>query len=362
MEPNCNKDQLITEDLIRVSNVFELHTITDKKDDLPINESQSMDKEHYYWKAFLGITMGLLSGASIAIYDAFALMCIKIGYSPSQVILVKSLMMMAITIPLLVYKTINIVSLRRQDTLLNIAKSICENAGSLFFYYGMSNIGVGDASSIASGTTPIFTPLFACIFIQETFKFHDCVSVVTNVIGIVLISHPNFIFDTNTNAPPLGYVYAFLAGILLAIGAVCSRAMSHGLSLIVVVFYNGLCGTIIMLILVYPTSNDRIYTLIPECPIAIAYLVGVVAFFVAFLYSFNRSLQLQSAGKTTILFNISIVTGFAADVIVFHKQIVDLEIIGAALIILSSIIVFLITCFEMKHRVGEETNLLEKPK
>ncbi|XP_006824544.1 solute carrier family 35 member G1-like [Saccoglossus kowalevskii] len=346
--------------------MFELFSkllVTTERNDVKENEeSIPLHRKSNYRTTLLGITMGLLSGASLAISDIFALLCVKIGYSPSQVLLVKSLMMMAITIPLLVYKKINILKLKRKDTILSIVKSISENGADLAFYYAMNGIGMGDSTSIAAGTLPLFSPVFACIFIQEKCKPRDCIGVVINVAGIILISRPEFIFGSNTYSPFLGYVYALLAGIWLSIGTVCSRAMSDDLSLIVVIFYNGLCGVIIMLILVYPTSNDRIYTLIPEYTITIAYLVGMVASFGAYLHSFNRSLQLQSAGKTTILVNIAIVVSFIADIIVFDKQVVNLEIIGATLVILSSIIVFVFTCFETKDKIDEETKLVRQPK
>ncbi|XP_006824543.1 solute carrier family 35 member G1-like [Saccoglossus kowalevskii] len=344
-----------------MSDIFlKLQSITDKN--IVIQKDESVPRKYNYWTVLLGITMGLLSGATLAISDVFALLCVKIGYSPSQVLLVKSLMMMAITTPLLVYKKINILKLKRKDTILNIVKSISENGADLAFYYAMDGIGMGDASSIAAGTLPIFSPVFASIFIQEKFRNRDCIGIAINIAGIILISRPEFIFGSNTYSSFLGYVYALLAGIWLSVGTVCSRAMSDDLSLIVVVFYNGLCGTIITLILVYPTSSDRIYTLIYEYPITITYLVAMVALFVAYLYSVNRSLQLQSVSKTTILRNISIFVSFVADIIVYHKQVVILEIIGAVLVILSSIIAFVFTCFETKEGVSEETKLFPKPK
>ncbi|XP_006817286.1 solute carrier family 35 member G1-like [Saccoglossus kowalevskii] len=306
--------------------------------------------------------MGLLSGCSLAISDAFALLCIKFGYSPAQVLLVKSLAMMAIMIPLLIYKRIDILKLKRKDTVLNIVKSICENAGDIFFYYGMDAIGMGDATSIAAGSMPIFSPLFACIFIQEKCRFHDCIGLVINVAGIILISQPEFIFGNGTNpSSSIGYVYSILAGLFLSTGTVCSRAMSNELSLIVVIFYNGVLGTVLTLILVVPTSNHRMYSLILDYPITIPYIVGMVIWFLAYLYSFNRALQVQSAGKTSILLNISLIVSFLADVIVFHKHVVNGEIIGATLIIFSSIVVFLVTCYETKQNKNEETTLILKP-
>nr|XP_006824539.1 PREDICTED: solute carrier family 35 member G1-like [Saccoglossus kowalevskii] len=239
MEPNGNTEHHVTEDFTQAYNVFDLHTVADKQDDVPINESRALHTKHY-WKAFLGITMGLLAGVRLGISDIFALLCVKIGYSPSQVILVKSLMMMAITIPLLVYKKINILKLKRKDTILNIVKSVSENGADVVFYYAMDGIGMGDATSLAAGTLPIFAPVFACIFIQEKYKPRDCIGIAINVAGIILISRPEFIFGTAAASSDLGYMYAVAAGLFISIGAVCARTMSDDLSLIVVIFYNGL--------------------------------------------------------------------------------------------------------------------------
>ncbi|XP_077865774.1 uncharacterized protein LOC102804854 [Saccoglossus kowalevskii] len=286
---------------------LKLQATTGENGGIQNGENIPVHLKHSYWTALLGITMGLLSGVSLAISDVFVMLCIKIGYSPSQVLLVKSLMIVAITIPLLIYKGINILKLKKKDAILNIVKGFSENGACLVYYYAMDGIGMGDTAAITVGTLPIFAPMFACIFIKEKCKLHDCVSVVINVAGIILVSRPQFIF-------------------------------------------------------VYPTSSDRMYALIPAYPITTAYLVGMISLFLVYLYSYNRSLQLQSAGKTTILFNINIVADFLADVIVFHKQVVNLEIIGAFLVILSSVIVFVFVCFETKQSVSEETKLVQKPK
>ncbi|XP_006819074.1 solute carrier family 35 member G1-like [Saccoglossus kowalevskii] len=314
-------------------------------------------RKDYFWTAVLGATLGLLSGAWFAVSDSFALLCIKIGYSPTQVLLVKSLAMVVITIPCLMYKNINILKVKRTDTLLNIVKSLCENTGDLMYYYGMSAVGLGDATSIVVAILLIFTPLIACIFIKEKFKLHDCISIVLNIAGIILISRPEFIFGNVAQSSGIGYLYSIITGIGLSIGAVCSRAMSDGLSLLVLIFYNGVCGIIQLMILVYPTSNERIYILIPDYPITIAYLVGVVVLFYLYLYSYNRALKILSAGKVTLLSNSSLVVSFVVDVVVFHKQIVSLEMFGAAIIILSSSILFVYIWLETRNTLNEETNL-----
>nr|XP_006817120.1 PREDICTED: solute carrier family 35 member G1-like [Saccoglossus kowalevskii] len=224
---------------------LKLQATTGENGGIQNGENIPVHLKHSYWTALLGITMGLLSGVSLAISDVFVMLCIKIGYSPSQVLLVKSLMIVAITIPLLIYKGINILKLKKKDAILNIVKGFSENGACLVYYYAMDGIGMGDTAAITVGTLPIFAPMFACIFIKEKCKLHDCVSVVINVAGIILVSRPQFIF---------------------------------------------------------------------------------------------------------------------ADVIVFHKQVVNLEIIGAFLVILSSVIVFVFVCFETKQSVSEETKLVQKPK
>ncbi|XP_006819073.1 solute carrier family 35 member G1-like [Saccoglossus kowalevskii] len=335
-----------------------LQVTTDEKDD----KSKSQHRKAYFWTAVLGATLGLLSGALFAVSDSFALLCIKIGYSPTQVLLVKSLAMVVITVPCLIYKNINILKVKRKDTLLNIVKSLCENTGDLMYYYGMNAVGLGDATSIVVAALPIFAPLFACIFIKEKFKLHDCISIVLNIAGIILISRPEFIFGNVAQSSGIGYLYSIITGIGLSIGTVCSRAMSDGLSLLVLIFYNGFCGIILLMILVYPTSNERIYILIPDYPITIAYLVGVVVFFYLYLYSYNRALKILSAGKVTLLSNSCLIVGFVADVVVFHKQVVSLELIGAAIIILSSSILLLFIWLETRKTLNEETKLIKKPK
>ncbi|XP_006824542.2 solute carrier family 35 member G1-like [Saccoglossus kowalevskii] len=218
---------------------------------------------------------------------------------------------------------------------------------------------MGDTTSIVVGSLPIFTPILARLFIHEHFRFHDCISIIINIAGIVLIARPEFIFGDTTDAPAIGYIYAILTGLGLAIGTVCGREMSDGQSLLVVIFYNGLCGAILMLILVYPTSSYRMYVLIPQYPITIAYMVAMVAWYILYLYTYNRALQLLSAGKVALLANGSMIVGFIADVTVFNREIVYLEFIGAALIILSAAVVCVLVWFETRKELNENTKLIK---
>ncbi|XP_006815343.1 solute carrier family 35 member G1-like [Saccoglossus kowalevskii] len=308
---------------------------------------------------FIGLATGFLSGVSFAVADIFVLLCITIGYSPAQILLVKSLVTLLALMPYFTYKKINLLELNRKDTLLNITKSLCENGADVMYYYAFDMIGLGDTTAIVVGTLPIFTSILAYVLIREKFELHDCVNVLLNVAGIVLISRPVFIFGNTIHSPAFGYVYAILTGLGIAIGTVCSRVMSDGVSLIAVVNYNALGGAILMTILLYPTSDDPLCSLLYNHPITVVYLVVTATLYFAYLYTYNRSLQILSAGKVAIITNISVVISFIADIIVFNRKAGHLEILGSVFIIVSSVIIVLFVWLETRSRVNEEIRLIQ---
>ncbi|XP_006818623.1 solute carrier family 35 member G1-like [Saccoglossus kowalevskii] len=314
------------------------------------SDGDSLDEKSDKYKACMGTTMGLLAGVGLGISDTFCVVCLYYGLSPAQVLLVKSLIMLIVVIPLLFVHKVNILKVSRRDVTLNVMKGLFENGGDIFFYYALAWAGLGDGTAIAAGAFPIFTPLIACVCVRERCKLTDCITIVINVIGIILISRPEFIFGSDpdtvgerSDKAALGYVMAICASFCLASGAVCVRGMSKGLELVVVMFFNGVCGLVITIPLIYFTSDAPIFKFISIYTVLLALLAGMVVFYFVYVYSFNKALKLQKAGRVALLCNIQVVVGFAGELLIFNNPPTTLELVGAGLVLLSSFIVTVIS-------------------
>ncbi|XP_006818621.1 solute carrier family 35 member G1-like [Saccoglossus kowalevskii] len=351
-------------ELSTVREALALEPITDKTDVKPSDESMATHKLRHYWTAVVGILSAVSSGICLAFSDVFTVISIDKELSPAQLLLVKSILVFIISVAILTYNKVNPMKLSRRDLLLNIMKGLFENGAFVLFYYALDIVGMGDATSIVAGALPISTSLFACVLLKENYRFQDLISLSINCAGILLISRPEFIFGSNplnidTPRPNgIGYAFAVLAAVGLAIGTICSRIMTDRMTLLIVIFYNGLTGAILTGILVYPTSSERMPRLVSSNPVLIAFIAGNVVLYVAYLYLYNKALQLQTASKTSLLLNVALIISFVSDALVFHTHVLSIELIGAALIFLSSCIVALLVWIETKRVVQEETKLL----
>ncbi|CAL1275903.1 unnamed protein product [Larinioides sclopetarius] len=82
-----------------------------------------------------------------------------------------------------------------------LARSIVGNIAVCSYYFGFSYLPIAEASLLFY-STPIFTIFIGCIFLKEKCGPSETISVIFSLLGIVLVSFPDFTFDTardNTN-------------------------------------------------------------------------------------------------------------------------------------------------------------------
>nr|XP_006825457.1 PREDICTED: solute carrier family 35 member G1-like [Saccoglossus kowalevskii] len=307
-------------------------------------ESKCRECNLVNFNAYFGITMGLTGGITVAISDVFALYCIKAGYS-FPIVLIKSIVVVLVTTPIMIYNDINIASIGKKDVVLNCLKGVADTIADILAYYAMHIIGIGDSLAIYFATVIIVVSLFTSILMREKIKLHGVLSILLNITGIVLITRPEFLFgDVSSRAdskPMIGYVYCITSSLCTACGIICVRAMKSNLPLTVPPFFNGIFGAVFSLPVVYLTCSDAmcIFSVLIHNPILLAYLFGMnVTYFIS-MYCINRALQIEKASTITVVRNISVIVSFVSGVVVFHDSVVVLEIVGTGLIILSTVII-----------------------
>ncbi|XP_070566150.1 solute carrier family 35 member G1-like [Ptychodera flava] len=305
------------------------------------------------WGAIAGAFYALLGGLSLGAADIFVVIGVEGGMSPFQQLLVKSIVTVIFVVPLMMYHSVNILKVKRKDIILNILKGTFEAGNTLCFNYSLVLIGVGDATAIAVGSIPIMTSLLACLFLSEKCKAIDVIITIINVTGILLVCRPEFIFGTTAKHEEydsLGYALALAAAVLLSLGALFTKMMSDGTSLLLILLFNGICGIVVTAPTVYFFRTMSLLAAFQSNPKNIGFLTGMVACFLLYVYAFNRALQLETAAKVTLLFNMQVVTGFIADTFLFGKTPTYLELLGAALILFSSLLAFLAAYRANRHK------------
>ncbi|XP_070564629.1 solute carrier family 35 member G1-like [Ptychodera flava] len=296
------------------------------------------------WSAIAGAFFALIGGLSLGSVDVFVVFGVEGGIFPLQQLLVKSIIMVIVVVPLMRYHSVNLLKVKRKDIILNILKGIFEAANTLCFNYSLVYIGIGDATTIDIGSIPIMTTLLACLFLSEKCKVTDMIITIINLTGILLVSRPEFVFGTETSHKEndsLGYLLAFAAAVTLSLGALFTKMMSDGTSLLLILLFNGISGIVVTAPTSYFFSPMTLLAAFQNNPNNVGFLTGMAGFFILYLYTFNKALQLETAAKVTLIFNIQVFTGFIADTFLFGKIPTHFELIGAALVLFSSLLAFL---------------------
>ncbi|XP_070566234.1 solute carrier family 35 member G1-like [Ptychodera flava] len=311
-------------------------TVTDRVDEETGRTEE--EKSRNCWASIAGVVYALTSGICLGFSDVFVLLGMNGGVAPAQQLLIKSIVMVLVIVPLMLYKSISLLAIEKRDVIYNICKGFAENGADIAFYYSLAYIGIGDASAIALGFLPIFSQFMACIFLRDKLQIVDWITTAVSLVGILLITRPDFIFGSaeHSDSDWLGYVLTVIAPLLLGSGAIFTRLMTRDLSILVVMLFNGLCGIVISIPMLFLPKTENLFTVLKNNMSVIGYMVGMIALYLPYCLTFNRALQLETAAKVTLLFNIQVICGFLADVLIFGLVPSWLEFTGGGLVLLSS--------------------------
>ncbi|GFY42628.1 solute carrier family 35 member G1 [Trichonephila inaurata madagascariensis] len=78
-------------------------------------------------------------------------------------------------------------------------RAIIGNVAVCCYYFGFVYLPIAEASLLFY-STPIFTVFIGCIFLNEKCGFSEIISILFSLLGIVLVSLPDFTFETNRDS------------------------------------------------------------------------------------------------------------------------------------------------------------------
>ncbi|KAI9302070.1 hypothetical protein BJ944DRAFT_167948 [Cunninghamella echinulata] len=221
--------------------------------------------------------------------------------------------------------------------------------GLAFFFYSITQLPLPDAT-VLFFLNPLFTAILAAIFLGEAFTIFDMLCSACCVVGIILVSKPEFLFGGHSPSSPhddngsdllsdkdnalsrvLGISAALVGALLAAIAYVTVRKIGKNVHFMVHVVYFGFVSTVFSILgmiffqkPVMPTSSDSIPLL----------LVGLTAFLGQCLL--NKSLQLAAAGKATLVRMNDVFFAFLLSITVLHEVPDIYSTIGSLIIVLAT--------------------------
>ncbi|CAO3624291.1 unnamed protein product [Cunninghamella blakesleeana] len=220
--------------------------------------------------------------------------------------------------------------------------------GLAFFFYSITKLPLPDAT-VLFFLNPIFTAILAAIFLKEVFTLFDMFCSACCVVGIILVSKPEFIFgqhhngdgsdkndllDNNEDALSrmLGISAALIGAMLAAIAYCTVRKIGKNVHFMVHVVYFGFASTIFSFFGMVFIQG----TVIPEgsYEYSILIMVGITAFLGQCLL--NKSLQLAPAGKCTLVRMNDVFFAFVLSITVLHEVPDIYSTIGAIVIVMAT--------------------------
>ena len=217
------------------------------------------------------------------------------------------------------------------------------------FFWAITHLPLADATVIQY-VNPILVALLAALFLGESVGPVEIGGVGVSLAGVVMIGQPSFLFGGQAaRLDPLAVGVALLGAFLSACAYTTIRAVHGQEDPMVVVFYFPLIATPLALPVAWPVLEW-------PGPLGWLLLLGVGVFTQIAQIFMTRGLHMERAGRATSISYLQIVFAFAWGVILFGERPSALAVLGAALVVGSSIVVA-----RSRHQGGEPERADSEP-
>lgn len=197
------------------------------------------------------------------------------------------------------------------------------------FYYAVTHLPLADATVIMY-SNPVFTAVFAAIFLGESLSKIEIVGVLVSVGGVLLIAQPSFLFGGESRLAMLDVTIALAGAIFAAISYVIVRQLRRSEHPMVVVFYFPLIATPASIPFAIP---DAVLPNWWELGLLLA--IGIVTHIAQ--VTMTKGLHLEKAGRATAVSYLQIVFAFILGMLFFDEYPDMLSVAGAVAIVGSTI-------------------------
>ncbi|CAB3219852.1 unnamed protein product [Arctia plantaginis] len=285
---------------------------------------------------YLGLILATLSSLFFSLCSVIVKSLDNIH--PMQLAMFRFVGVLLPTVPIVIYTEQPIFPEKKR--LLLVSRSLVGTFGLAFSFYAFHYMPLADASVIVF-SVPVFVALFARIILKEPCGIWNVISIVLTLIGVILITHPPFLFGDDPDAEhnpkydsTRGAIAAFLSTIIGANAYVLLR-MLKGLHFSVIMTNFGAIAIL----------QTFLYSLIfgvlcmPNCGTERILVVCLALFSYLGQILLTMSLQMEQAGPVAIARSADIVFAFFWQVMFFNEIPGKFSICGAVLVLSSVMLV-----------------------
>lgn len=240
-------------------------------------------------------------------------------------------------IPIVIYKEQPVFPAGKRIMLL--LRSFTGTASLMLSFYAFRHMPLADASVIVF-SVPVFTAIFARMFLKEPCGLFNVFSVILTLVGVVLITRPPILFgdavdslgDSDGYTEIWGAVAAFSATLFGANAYVLLRALK-GIHFAVIMTNFG-CFALVMCLSVTWVIGALC---MPPCGTDRYLIVALALFSFGGQILLTLALQMEQAGPVALARSSDIVFAFIWQVL-FFNEIPNAYSIGGAILVLSSVV------------------------
>lgn len=239
-------------------------------------------------------------------------------------------------IPIVIYKGEPL--LPKGKRIMLLLRSFTGTAALMLSFYAFRHMPLADASVIVF-SVPVFTAIFARMFLKEPCGLFNAFSVAITMIGLVLITRPPLIFsntigslgDNNGKTEVWSAVAAFSATLFGANAYVLLRALK-GIHFSVIMVNFGSFALIMCVLVTWLIGA----LCLPHCGLDRLLIVALALFSFLGQILLTLALQLEQVGPVAIARSSDIVFAFIWQVL-FFEEIPNFFSVAGAILVMSSV-------------------------
>lgn len=284
---------------------------------------------------YLGLILATLSSLFFSLCSVIVKMMTEVD--PMALAAYRYIGVLLPAIPIVLYKQETFFPKGRRIMLL--LRSLTGTAALMLSFYAFRHMPLADASVIVF-SVPVFTAIFARMFLREPCGFFNIISVLLTLVGVVLITRPPAIFgatvsalgEDNETSDIWGAVAAFSATLFGANAYVLLRALK-GIHFSVIMTNFGTIALVQCLMVTWLIGA----LCLPRCGWDRILIVALALFSFSGQILLTLALQLEQAGPVAIARSSDIVFAFIWQVM-FFDEIPNRYSIGGAILVMSSVL------------------------
>ncbi|XP_008268443.2 solute carrier family 35 member G1 isoform X1 [Oryctolagus cuniculus] len=245
---------------------------------------------------------------------------------------------MLVVIPCLIYRKTGFIGPKGQRIFL-ILRGLLGSTAMILIYYAFQTTSLADATVITF-SSPMFTALFAWIFLKEKYSPWDALFTLFTITGVILIVRPPFLFGSDTSGMEESYS-VHLLGTLAAIGhavfaamtLVILRKMGKSVDYFLSIWYYVIIGLMESTIVLFVIGGWSL----PDCGLDRLFLILIGLFGLGGQVFLTKAIQIEKAGPVAIMRTMDVVFAFIFQIIFFNDVPSWWTVGGAFCVVASSV-------------------------